>query len=174
MSSTTGRGLARKLGTVGVYTTGSRLDLVLQARTLAGRVTLAGSSGRRALLKLADAGDLHGVDLDPAVYLERGAVPDQPGLFEVDWEVWQRDLGLPVIRSRGVHVPPRDRDSLTWAFTSARPRQASNDERECGSYRNHPTDSCTLRPWPAACHRLRRLGLSVGRAVVSGRRHHWC
>ncbi len=119
MTGTTGRGLARRVGTVGIYTAGSKLDLVLQARAMAGGVTLAGSSGRRALLELADAGELRGVDLDPAVYLERGAVPDQPGLFEVDWEVWQHDLGLPVIRSGGVHVPPRDPDSLTRAFTSS-------------------------------------------------------
>ncbi len=118
MADTADRGLSRRVGTVGVYTTGSDLEAVQQARALAGRVTVAGQSGRRAVAALAVAGDLYGVDLDPAVYLARGVVPAQTTLFDLDEEAWQCDRGLPMIRSAGVHVAPRATDSLDRAFTT--------------------------------------------------------
>ena len=118
MTDTTERALAPRVGTVGIYATGSRLDVVRQARALTGRVTLGGASGKRALAALAAARDLYGVDLDPADYMQRTKVSAQIELFEVDWEARQRDLGLDVVRSNGVHVGRKDQRCLRHAFTT--------------------------------------------------------
>lgn len=123
MTETVGRAqagqiAAPRVGTVGVYATGSSLALVRQARALAGQVTVGGRPGKRALSTLDAEDDLHGVDLDPAAYLDRGLEPAQGELFEVDWEARQRSLGLPVVRSDGVYVGAKDRCALIHAFAT--------------------------------------------------------
>ena len=65
MTSHARENLAPRVGTVGAYMSGADLDLLSQVRTLAGRVTVSGASGRRALSRLVKARDLWGVDLDP-------------------------------------------------------------------------------------------------------------
>jgi hypothetical protein len=104
-----------RVGTVGAYTTGSDLELVRHVRGIVGRVTVCGKPGLRALASLAKAGDLYGVDLDPAGYLGRSS--EQGELFGIPWEAEQRRLGLPVIRSAGVFVDKADRASLMKAFS---------------------------------------------------------
>jgi len=116
MTGPGGRGVAGRVGAVGVYTSGAGVELVRQARAVAGAVTVAGTSGRKAICALAAAGDLHGVDLDPAVYLERNTSPAQGSLFDLDWELWQRDRRLPVVRSAGTYVRSRDTVALAAAF----------------------------------------------------------
>jgi hypothetical protein len=108
--------LAPRVGVVGAYMTGTDLELVRRVRTLAGRVTVSGTSGKRALERLAKARDLDGVDLDPATYLVRDRPAPRPMLFDVDWQARQRDLCLPAVRSDGVHVPAKDLACLARAF----------------------------------------------------------
>jgi hypothetical protein len=106
-----------RVGTVGAYTTGSDLELVRHVRGFTGRVTVYGKPGLRALASLAKAGDLYGVDLDPAGYLGGGS--GQGELFGIAWEAEQRRLGLPVVRSAGVFVDKADHASLKQAFSLA-------------------------------------------------------
>jgi hypothetical protein len=105
-----------RLRSVGAYVTNGDLEQVRRVRALAGRVTVAGKSGLRVLSKLSRDGDLWGVDLDPAGYLDRE--PEQDALFALDWIARQRELGLPVIRSAGHYVPRKDAGALREAFSS--------------------------------------------------------
>jgi hypothetical protein len=95
---------------------GADLELVRRVRALAGRVTVSGASGKRAVERLAKARDLRSVDLDPATYLIRDRLAPKPMLFDVDGQARQRDLGLPAVRSDGVHVPAKDLACLARAF----------------------------------------------------------
>jgi hypothetical protein len=124
-----------RVGTVGAYMTGNDVAQVRQVREIAGRVTVTGQSGLRALAKFQRDGDLWGVDLDPACYLERG--PEQVGLFPFDWIGRQRELGLSVVRSPGVHVPRADDLALRAAFAESLPD---------GTARTVSLDSTWLRP----------------------------
>jgi hypothetical protein len=78
-----------------------------------GGVTLQGLAGLRVARALARAGELRGVDLDPAAYLARGrprppVVEGQLGLDldlpGFDWVAAQAELGLPVVRSPGTRL----------------------------------------------------------------------
>ena len=109
-------GLRTRVGTVGAYTTGSNLDVVLQAREFIGAVTVSGRTGLGALGALARRGELYGVDLDPACYLESPRA--QGELFARDCEDDQRRLGLPIIRSAGSYVGRADLEALRHAFTT--------------------------------------------------------
>jgi hypothetical protein len=105
------------VGTIGAYATGADLDLVRHVREVAGHVTVCGKPGLRALTALANMGDLHSADLDPACYLNRLNRADGQGeLFGIDWEAEQRGLGLSVVRSAGVFVDKADRAGLKKAF----------------------------------------------------------
>ena len=108
-----------RVGTVGAYTTGSDLELVRHVRGFTGRVTVYGKPGLRALASLAKAGDLYGVDLDPAGYLGGGS--GQGELFGIAWEAEQRRLrSARVVRSAGVFVDKADAHaSLKQAFSLA-------------------------------------------------------
>ena len=103
-----------RTGTVGAYTSGSDLELVRRARATVGRVTVSGKSGLTALGALSREGDLWGVDLDPARYLDRE--PEPEALFPLNWVALQRDLGLPIVRSAGTYVPRGDGEALRTAF----------------------------------------------------------
>jgi hypothetical protein len=108
---------ARRTGLLGAYMSAVDLEQVRAVRELTGRVTVHGRPGLRALRALRLAGDLHGVDLDPAGYLSPDA--DDGALFPFDWEVCQQELELPVVRSAGHFVRGRDLDQLRVAFTVA-------------------------------------------------------
>lgn len=114
-----GNPVVLRAGTVAAYTTGSDLTLVRHARAVAGRVTLSGRSGLRAIRALKRDGDLWGVDLDPAAYLDREPEPD--ALIPFDWIACQRELGLSVIRTAGAHVRPGDDAALRHAFEGTLP-----------------------------------------------------
>lgn len=103
-----------RVGTVGAYATGGDVGLVRHVREVAGRVTVCGKPGLRALTALASTGNLHSADLDPSRYLDRA--DGQGELFGIDWEAEQRGLGLPVVRSAGVFVDRTDRAGLQKAF----------------------------------------------------------
>lgn len=118
-AATTSRSTALRHGTVSAYMTGSDIAAVREVRAVAGRVTVCGRSGLKTLTKLGRDGDLWGVDLDPACYLDRDEEP--PALFPFDWVARQVELGLPVVRSSGRYVP-RDNDAdLREAFAGGLP-----------------------------------------------------
>lgn len=86
-----------------------------------GGVTLQGLHGLRIARSLARAGELTGVDLDPAAYLARGrprtpVVAGQLGfdldLPEFDWIEAQAELGLPIVRTPGVRLRAGQVDEL--------------------------------------------------------------
>jgi hypothetical protein len=101
-------------GTLAAYVTGAEVTRVQQVRARVGAVTVSGNSGLKVLRELAAIGQLDGVDLDPAQYLAKPK--EQQELFAVDWEAQQLDLGLSVVRSRGVAVRRND-DQLRLAMT---------------------------------------------------------
>ncbi len=111
-----GQRVQPRVGVVGVYAGGADVELVRQTRAVAGHVTVSGTAGRRAITALAKAGDLYGVDLDPATYCDLKPAP-QLAMFGLDWEAWQRDQGLPVVRSAGRHVGSGDVTALAEAFS---------------------------------------------------------
>jgi hypothetical protein len=82
---------------------------VLRCRERFGAVTVQGLAGLKIARHLARAGDLWGVDLDPAVYRNRPARPSNqltlPGVecAQFDWVAAQSDLGLPV-RTAGPRI----------------------------------------------------------------------
>jgi hypothetical protein len=106
-----------RTGTVGAYLTSGDAAAIRRVRDRTGRVTVSGKSGLKALNELAAAGDLHGVDYDPARYMARD---DEDGsLFAIDWVAEQRRLGLNVVRSAGAFVDRKDPVGLKAAFAGA-------------------------------------------------------
>jgi hypothetical protein len=116
MASSTGITLRpARVGTVGGYVGGRNVEVARQVRRLAGHVTVSGTAGLVVLAALARDGDLAGVDLDPAGYLQRDSPPT---LFGIDWVGRQRELGLPVLRSEGRFVRRDDGAGLREAMTA--------------------------------------------------------
>lgn len=113
MTATTTAQQNLRTGTVGAYMTSGDAETVRRIRDIAGHVTVSGKIGLRTLRQLAADGDLTGVDLDPATYLDQE--PDE-ALFPFDWISVQQDLGLPTIRSAGVFVRRNDPSSLREAM----------------------------------------------------------
>ena len=103
--------MAASLGRVQPYLGRCGLADALAHRERFGGVTLQGVSGLAVARKLANAGALSGVDLDPAAYLARGQAPKPPvvagqlgfdlDLPEFDWVREQAELGLRVVRTPG-------------------------------------------------------------------------
>jgi hypothetical protein len=98
------------LGRVQAYLGRCGADEALATRERFGGVTLQGLAGLKVARVLARAGELTGVDLDPATYLARGgprtpAVAGQLGLDldlpAFEWVAAQAELGLPVVRTPG-------------------------------------------------------------------------
>ena len=86
-----------------------------------GGVTLQGVSGLRVARVLARAGELTGIDLDPAAYLARGKAkpPVMVGQLGLDldlpvfdWVEAQAELGLPVVRTAGPRLRVGQMDEL--------------------------------------------------------------
>ncbi len=93
----------------------------LANREAFGGVTLQGVHGLKIARVLDRAGELKGVDLDPAAYLARGkaAAPVVRGqlgfdldLPVFDWVEAQSELGLPVVRTAGPRLRVGDVDAL--------------------------------------------------------------
>lgn len=108
-------GVRLRTGVVSAYVGAGDVESVRRIRRVIGRVTLSGKTGLRILASLAQAGDLDGVDLDPAGYMKR----DNPqlALIAEDWTGRQRDLGLSVVRSQGRFVPRSDVGALKAAMS---------------------------------------------------------
>lgn len=93
----------------------------LANREAFGGVTLQGVHGLKIARVLDRAGELKGVDLDPAAYLARGKAPapvvrGQLG-FDLDlpvfnWIEAQAELGLPVVRTAGPRLKAGQVDAL--------------------------------------------------------------
>jgi hypothetical protein len=98
------------IGRVQVYLGKCTAADVVANRERFGGVTLQGVHGLAVAARLARAGELRGVDLDPAAYLARGrakppVVEGQLG-FDLDlpifdWVTAQAELGLPIVRTPG-------------------------------------------------------------------------
>lgn len=93
----------------------------LANREAFGGVTLQGVHGLKIARVLDRAGELTGVDLDPAAYLARGKAPTpvvrgQLGfdldLPVFDWIEAQAELGLPVVRTAGPRLKAGQVDAL--------------------------------------------------------------
>lgn len=93
----------------------------LANREAFGGVTLQGVHGLKIARVLDRAGELKGVDLDPAAYLARGKAPapvtqGQLGfdldLPVFDWVEAQAELGLPVVRTAGPRLRTGQVDAL--------------------------------------------------------------
>lgn len=93
----------------------------LANREAFGGVTLQGVHGLKIARVLDRAGELTGVDLDPAAYLARGKAPapvvrGQLGfdldLPVFDWIEAQAELGLPVVRTAGPRLKAGQVDAL--------------------------------------------------------------
>lgn len=104
-----------RTGQVSAYVGQGDAEFVVRTRATIGRVTVSGKNGLKILASLAEREDLHGIDLDPAGYLDSDS--DQLALFPPDWTGRQRDLGLPVVRSQGRYVPRGDEDALKCAMS---------------------------------------------------------
>ncbi|HEU5470814.1 MAG TPA: hypothetical protein VFV67_09180 [Actinophytocola sp.] len=99
------------VGRTRAYLGRCRVEDVWRCRERFGGVTLQGMVGLRIARALDRAGELHGVDLDPAVYRNR-PVPAAtaqltlPGLdcAPFDWVAAQAELGLPVVRTAGARI----------------------------------------------------------------------
>lgn len=116
-------GAARStLGRVQPYLGRCGVADALANRDRFGGVTLQGLSGLSVARKLAVAGSLSGVDLDPAAYLARGSTPKPPvvagqlgldlDLPEFDWVRAQAELGLAVVRTPGTRLRAGDLDAV--------------------------------------------------------------
>jgi hypothetical protein len=98
------------LGRTQAYLGRCHIRDVLRCRERFGAVTLQGLVGLKIARYLARAGDLWGVDLDPAVYRNRPAQPSNqlalPGVecSPFDWVAAQLELGLPVVRTAGARI----------------------------------------------------------------------
>lgn len=113
------RGVA--LGRVHAYLGRCGVADAVANRDRFGGVTLQGVSGLRVARAMARAGELSGVDLDPAGYLNRGkakppVVTAQLGLDldlpVFDWVEAQAELGLPVVRTAGPRLRVGQLDAL--------------------------------------------------------------
>jgi hypothetical protein len=93
------------VGSIGAYTAAADPALVRYLREQAGVVTVAGAAGLRVLTSLERDGDAHGVDLDPASYLNKDN--GQLSLTPIPWIERQRELNLRPVRSAGVFVPQK-------------------------------------------------------------------
>jgi len=111
----------RSLGRVQAYLGRCTTGEAVINRDLFGGVTLQGLHGLRTARALQRAGELHGVDLDPAAYLARGkpktpVVEGQLGfdleLPYFDWVETQAELGLRVVRTAGPRIRTSDLDVL--------------------------------------------------------------
>jgi hypothetical protein len=110
------------LGRVQAYLGRCGAAEALANRDAFGGVTLQGVHGLRIARVLDRAGELKGVDLDPAAYLVRGraaaptAVQGQLGfdldLPVFDWVEAQAELGLPVVRTAGPRLRVGQLDEL--------------------------------------------------------------
>ncbi|HEX6359718.1 hypothetical protein [Actinophytocola sp.] len=109
------------LGRVQVYLGRCGAAEVVANRERFGAVTLQGLHGLGVATRLARAGELRGIDLDPAVYLARGrakapVVEGQLGfdldLPVFDWVIAQAELGLPVVRTAGPRLRVGQIDEL--------------------------------------------------------------
>lgn len=106
------------VGRTQAYLGRCRVEDVLRARERFGGVTLQGAGGFRIANVLDRVGELHDVDLDPAVYRARPAKQsDQltlPGmeLGPFDWVGAQVELGLPVVRTPGIRIKLNRLDDL--------------------------------------------------------------
>lgn len=111
----------RSLGRVQAYLGRCGVGEALAQRQRFGAVTLQGLAGLRVARALARAGELTGVDIDPAAYLARPAarppvVAGQLGLDlelpRFDWVEAQAELGLPVVRTAGPRLRVGQLDAL--------------------------------------------------------------
>ncbi|HEV7651744.1 MAG TPA: hypothetical protein VGP26_26620 [Actinophytocola sp.] len=109
------------LGRVQAYLGRTSTAEAVANRDRFGGVTLQGVHGLRVARVLARAGELTGVDLDPAAYLARGkakppVVAGQLGfdldLPVFDWVEAQAELGLPVVRTAGPRLRVGQLDAL--------------------------------------------------------------
>jgi hypothetical protein len=109
------------LGRVQAYLGRCSAAEALVNREQFGGVTLQGVHGLRIARVLDRAGELKGVDLDPAAYLARGkaqapVVAGQLGfdldLPVFDWVEAQAELGLPVVRTAGPRLRVGQLDEL--------------------------------------------------------------
>jgi hypothetical protein len=103
------------IGQVQVYLGATSLDEIKRYRELFGGVTLQGVGGLKLAKDLQQAGDLEGVDLDPAVYTAPRAGSQLQLDLDVapfDWVAAQLDLGLPVIRTAGHRIRVGDIDQV--------------------------------------------------------------
>jgi hypothetical protein len=95
-----------------------RVEDVRRCRDRFGAVTLQGLAGLRIARHLDRAGDLWGVDLDPAAYRNRPPKASNqltlPGIecAPFDWVAEQAGLGLPVVRSAGARIRAGQLDDL--------------------------------------------------------------
>jgi len=111
-------GAMASLGQVQAYLGRCTAADAVAARERLGGVTLQGLHGLRTARALARAGELTGVDLDPAAYLTRTKAPvtGQLGLdFDLpvfDWVEAQAELGLRTVRSAGVRLRVGQIDEL--------------------------------------------------------------
>jgi hypothetical protein len=121
MASRRVRGGRSALGRVQAYLGRCGTADAVANRDRFGGVTLQGVSGLRVARVLAQAGELTGVDLDPAAYLARGkakppAVAGQLGLDldlpTFDWVEAQAELGLGVVRTAGPRLRVGQVDEL--------------------------------------------------------------
>jgi hypothetical protein len=121
MASRRVRGGRASLGRVQAYLGRCGTGEAVANRDRFGGVTLQGVSGLRVARVLARAGELTGVDLDPAAYLTRGkarppVVAGQLGLDldlpAFDWVEAQAELGLPVVRTSGPRLRVGQLDEL--------------------------------------------------------------
>lgn len=76
---------------VGAYFTSGDPVAIRRVRDLTGHVTVSGMAGLKALNELAIAGDVRGIDYDPACYIDLKAEVGQ--LFATDWVAEQVKLG---------------------------------------------------------------------------------
>ncbi|HEV2782294.1 MAG TPA: hypothetical protein VGX25_23125 [Actinophytocola sp.] len=99
-----------ELGRTQAYLGRCQVDDVRRCRERFGGVTLQGLGGLKIAKALARAGDLTGVDLDPATYRARPAKASNqlalPGMdiAPFDWIAAQAELGLPVVRTPGTRI----------------------------------------------------------------------
>jgi hypothetical protein len=109
------------LGRVHAYLGRSGVADALANRDLFGGVTLQGLHGLRVARALARAGELSGVDLDPAAYLGRGKAPTPVVVAQLgldldlpvfDWIEAQAELGLRVVRTAGPRLRVGQLDAL--------------------------------------------------------------
>jgi len=115
------RAARSSLGRVHAYLGRCSAAEVVVNRERFGGVTLQGLHGLKVASALARAGELHGVDLDPAAYLARGK-PTAPVIegqlgFDLDlpvfdWVEAQAELGLRVVRTPGPRLRVGQLDEL--------------------------------------------------------------